>query len=351
MKRMIAIVSITMMIGLGTQAFAACCDYRVFGLEEFVQDSQYIDEGGKFAIETLQGKVLADLPEDAFTPFDDVICEGDILRVAFYHPKRRDLMESVQRINEQMGGFQVMNGQVSLPDIPPVSIVGKTLSEARQELRVQLKERMQDADVYLSFKEKLQNTIELTGFVTQSNIPVDGKIRLYEVLAKAALPPEANLFASYVMRNGCPLKLDLQRLLKEGDMSQNIIMRGGDKIFIGSPTDQVAMVMGEVGRQGLIPIIRGSMSLREALAIARGIPFTGDKKHMQVIRGGLQRTKIYTFSWKSMLYEPNNHLLLIPGDLVFISLAPITEWFLFVQQFEPVLRGLVTVQVIHAMSK
>ncbi len=51
---------------------------------------------------------------------------------------------------------------------------------------------------------------------------------------------------SYVVRNGEPLPVDLFKLMNQGDMSQNIVMRGGDKIFIANPRDANVMIMGEV---------------------------------------------------------------------------------------------------------
>ena len=71
--------------------------------------------------------------------------------------------------------------------------------------------------------------MELTGLVEISTVPVDGKIRLYEVIAKAHIAPQANYFKSYVIRQGQPLSIDLHQLIHKGDMSQNIVMRGGDK--------------------------------------------------------------------------------------------------------------------------
>ena len=45
-------------------------------------------------------------------------------------------------------------------------------------------------------------------------------------------------------RGGIPLKVDLHRLIKEGDMYQNIVMKPGDKIYLADPSEQVALIMG-----------------------------------------------------------------------------------------------------------
>ena len=53
----------------------------------------------------------------------------------------------------------------------------------------------------------------------------------------------ANLFMSYVIREGRPLPIDLYKLMNEGDMDQNIVMRGGDKIFIANDANDYRFII------------------------------------------------------------------------------------------------------------
>lgn len=322
------------------------CDYDTYGADEFVIDSYKIRQG-KLAILEMEGNPLAELSPDAMDEYVDQIDEDDILNIAIYHPTRKDLMDSVQFINESVGGFRVVQGKIELPDIGPVYVLGLTLEDARQVIQDEFRRDIRDVDVFLTYRERLTRKVELTGLVKTPTVPVDGKIRLYEVLAKAGIPPQANLFMSYVSRDGCPLAIDLHQLLNQGDMCQNIVMRGGDKIFIANTADATAMLMGEVGEPKPIPLPYGSISLREALVMARGIPYTGDRNRIQVIRGNLQCPKIYVLSWKHIIHLPNDSLLLMPGDTVYVSAKPITEWNQFISQLFPSLNGLQTGFVIY----
>jgi polysaccharide export outer membrane protein len=317
-----------------------CHKYDVFGADEFVIDSYKIRQG-KLAILDMEGVELGDLPCNAMDEYQDVIAEDDILNIAIYHPKRRDIMDAIQLINERVG-FRVSQGRVDLPDIPPIYVAGLTLEEARQAIQNCYRNHIQYIEVFINYRDRLSRKVELTGAVNTPVIPVDGKIRLYEVLAVAQVPNNANFFKSYVVRNGVQLPIDLYKLMSEGDMSQNIVMRGGDRIFIANPSDTTVMVMGEVGSPRAVNLPYGFMSLREALVSAGGIPFTGNRDCIQVIRGNLQNPKIYVLSWDHIIHLPNDSLLLMPGDTIYVSEKPITQWNRFIDQLLPSCLGVQT---------
>jgi polysaccharide export outer membrane protein len=317
-----------------------CHQYDIYGADEFVIDSYKIRQG-KQAILDMEGVDGGDLPCDAMEEYQDVIAEDDILNIVIYHPKRRDIMEAIQFVNEGVG-FRVSQGRVDLPDISPIRVAGLSLEEARQEIQSRYREQIQDVEVFLNYRDRLSRKVELTGAVSTPVIPVDGKIRLYEVLAVAKVPNNANFFKSYVVREGEQLPIDLYKLMNQGDMCQNIVMRGGDKIFIASPSDSTVIVMGEVGNPRAVNLPYGFMSLREALVSAGGIPFTGNRDCIQVIRGNLQNPKIYVLSWDHIIHLPNDSLLLMPGDTVYVSEKPITQWNRFIDQLLPSCLGVQT---------
>lgn len=327
-----------------------CETYNVVGPDDFVFDSGLIRQG-KIGIQELEGKAIEALPVDALDCHDDAIAEDDILNIVVYHPARFDLMTSIQFVNDKLGGFQVVEGSVCLPDMPPIEVIGLTLAQARQRIKYELSQQLQGIDVFLCYRERRSHKVDIAGFAAAASIPVDGKIRLFEVLALARLPPDANLFTSYIVRNGSKLNVDFYKLLKEGDMDQNIVVKGGDKIFIGYPTDSVALVLGEVIEPRPIPMPNGHLSLREALALAHGIPYTGNTNCIQVIRGGIECPKIYVISWNFMLHEQNENLLLMPGDIVYVSRKPIAEWNLVLLQLEPTIQAFFTAQTLYLLTK
>lgn len=323
-------------------SFLSCCSSPylgkdLFGADEFVLDSYKIREG-KFSILEMEGQSVEELNDSLLEEYQDRIHEDDILQIVLYNPKRIDLAEAIQTIGMSVG-YRVANGQILLPDSPPIHIAGLTLEEARLKIQNYYNHTIHDSEVFIAYKERIARKVELLGLTALPSVPVDGKIRLYDLLSKARVPPEANLFKSYIVRNGKMLPVDLQKLIKQGDMSQNIVMQGGDKIYIAETSAASLMVMGEVVRERAISLPNGYMSLRQALAEAGGIPYTGDKSYIQVIRGSICKPKIYTLSWEHVIHLPNDSLMLMPGDIVYVAAKPITEWNRFISQLLPSFSG------------
>ncbi|MDN3509496.1 MAG: polysaccharide biosynthesis/export family protein [Candidatus Neptunochlamydia sp.] len=311
---------------------------EVVGTDEFVIDSYKIKEG-KLSILEMEGCPLEILDPELLKEYTNTVDNGDVLKIALFHASRGDLSGAVRSIGETIG-YTVTDGEITLPDIPPIEVKGLKLSEARDRIQKAYDREIDGLEVFIAYQKRNVKKIELAGMVSQSSIPVNGKKRLFEVLAEAKVPTNANFFKSYLVRDGKPLPVDMHRLIKEGDMSQNVVMCGGDKIYIAESSATTIMVMGEVRKEGVFDLPSGSMPLREALALAGGIPYTGDKGVIQVIRGNILRPKIYTLNWKHVMRLPTSSMLLMPGDIVYVAATSITEWNRFIQQILPTLTSI-----------
>jgi len=320
------------------------CDLEVMGLCEFAEESSIAQEG-KYGIWEIEGK-CSEIDEGTLCEYVDLISEDDRLNIAVYHPTRIDLMVSVQELCQRIGGFRVTEGCIQLPGYEKVKVDGLTLNQAKEKIVTELRKDIKDIDVFIVFSERPSHKVEVSGMAVLADIPVDGKVRLYEIIAKAKIPPTANLHSSYVLRNGQFLKVDMVRLIKNGDMSQNIVMMPNDKVYIASPQDSSILVMGEVNRVGLIPLLNGALSLREALVLSGGIPYSGDRQNINVIRTQGDCPKIFVMSWYDLIHYPANQQLLVPGDVVYVSATPITEWSRFMDELKPTLLNLANAEVV-----
>ncbi len=160
----------------------------LFGADEFVLDSYKIREG-KFAILEMEGRDLGEFDESLLEEYQDTVHEDDILQVALYNPRREDVAHAVEYIGNRVG-YRVVNGEIALPDLPPVAVAGLTLEEARMKIQDQYGEHIRDTEVFLTYKDRIARKVELAGLVALPSVPIDGKIRLFDVLSKAEFLPK-----------------------------------------------------------------------------------------------------------------------------------------------------------------
>ena len=224
----------------------------LYGADEFVLDSYKIREG-KLSILEMEGVSCGEFDEALLEEYEDRIGEDDVLDIILYNPKRKDVASAIHTIGAA-GGYRVIKGEICLPDSPPMRVEGLTLEEARLKIQAYYNRQIADTQVFVKYQERIVRKVELMGLTGTSSIPVNGKLRLFDLLSMARIPVDANLFKSYVLRGGHPLPIDMTRLIKNGDMSQNIVMRGGDKVYIAEASASTLMVMGEVGRDRTIAL-------------------------------------------------------------------------------------------------
>src|SRR5690606_4087402 len=82
----------------------------------------------------------------------------------------------------------------------------------------------------------------------------------------------ASLRGAYVARGGKRLPINFRRLMREGDLSQNIPLRSGDVVFVPDNTVEQAFVFAgnanSAARGGAVPFRNSRLNLLQALAQA-----------------------------------------------------------------------------------
>lgn len=300
-------------------------------VQDFILDSYKISEG-KFSILEMEGLKFDTLDPSLLKEKEDVIEERDVLNIEIDHPTRLDLINTLRSIS-QSKGFEVIDDKIYIPNLGAIQVANLTLIEAQEKIQKRYLEEIENIEVFVTYKKKREKAVHIAGSVT-SIIPIDEKTRLFDVLSKVNIST-ANLFKSYVLRDNKFLAVDFHNLLKQGDMSQNIVMVNEDKIYIAQSSASKIMVMGEVAKQSAIDIPDGSISLKQALAEAGGLLPTANKSYIQIFRTNVKNPKIYLLNWQQIVELPNRALLLMADDIVYVSMSPITQWNRFVTQILP----------------
>ncbi len=244
------------------------------------------------------------------------------------------------------------DGKIYYSLLPALDVWGLTLAQARGLLETNLARYFPAPQVELTLREVGSKYVWLMGRLTRPGIYVlPGPVSLLESLAMAGGTARstsqrmsqdlADLNHSFVMRQGQFLPVNFQRLLREGDTSQNIMLQPDDFVFVPSSLAQEVYVLGAVAGPHAVPYI-DQMSLVGALSAVSGpvkynfmsasaSPFFKDALLSQVaiVRGSLAEPKIAIVDAGAILKGAAPDVPLEAGDIVYIPNAP----FRFIKNF------------------
>lgn len=131
----------------------------------------------------------------------------------------------------------------------------------------------------------------------------------------------ADLRRSFLIRDGELVPIDFYRLIKEGDMTQNVVLRPDDFIYVPSAAAKDLYVLGAVR----VPKAVGwteSTTLISAIANAGGTIKDAYLSHVGIVRGSLAQPKIAIVNYRDIVSGRSPDVLLEPRDIVYVPFSP-----------------------------
>ena len=130
----------------------------------------------------------------------------------------------------------------------------------------------------------------------------------------------ADYSRSFVLRNGKRLPVDFNRLLKGGDLSQNIFLEPDDFIFVRPMELANVYLLGAVGSQ-MFPY-RRDLTVSDLLITAGGTVKYAQNGRVVIVRGGLTDPKIAMVDYHAIVTGKEVNVRLQPGDIVYVPYTP-----------------------------
>ncbi|MEO5802047.1 MAG: SLBB domain-containing protein [Verrucomicrobiota bacterium] len=131
----------------------------------------------------------------------------------------------------------------------------------------------------------------------------------------------ADLRRSFVIRKGKMLPVDFQRLLKEGDMSQNIYLQADDFVYLPPAASRDIYVLGAVAQPRAVAYSE-DMTLVSAIANASGTAQYAYLSHVAIVRGSLTEPTIAIVDYKDIITGRAPNVVLQPRDIIYVPLKP-----------------------------
>lgn len=218
-------------------------------------------------------------------------------------------------------------GSISYLNVRTMPAIGKTIVELRHDLTEQLKNYYKSPHLSITATNFIGDHYTIVGEVrTPGKKLLTGNTTILSALSQAGgftnrlyrdqTIDLVDLERSFLAREGKYVPVNFERLVRFGDMSQNLILQEGDYLYMASFVQPKVYVLGEVNRCTTITYL-DTMSLAEALAEGGGLTLRASSR-VYVIRGSLDCPITYCIDVNRILKGYACDFWLEPGDIVYV---------------------------------
>ncbi len=225
-------------------------------------------------------------------------------------------------------------GNINLPLLDDLNVLNLTAAEAEQKIEdLYRKDFLHDPHVSVYIKEHMSKQITIVGAVQEpGTYDYISRRKLLDVLALGdGLADDAGSLA-YITRSDpktgemANYVVDLEDLIKNGNMAYNHPILGGDVIFI--PESGYCFVDGAVRKPGTYPL-SGNMTITEAITLAGGLAGWADDDKIKLIRfmGRGAERQVVSLSYTDLQAGLGDSLELQDQDIIFAESSSSGKFF------------------------
>ncbi len=271
----------------------------------------------------------------------------DILNITVWEHPELTIPAGEFRSAESAGNVVGEDGNIFYPYAGIVKAAGKTVEEIRAELTAKLSKYIEQVQLDVRVTAYRSQRVYVVGEVAQQGIQLvkDIPLTVLEAInAAGGVTANADQRNITLTRDGKTYSINLLSLYEGGDISQNVMLKGGDVLNVPDQLFNKVFVLGETasagsgaGRGRSLFLNKGRMTLMEAISDGGGVnQDISDPSRIFVFRGGLGKPEIFHLDAKS----PDALLLadrfpLEPRDVVYVDRAEGIRWNQIVAQIQP----------------
>ncbi|WP_347555463.1 polysaccharide biosynthesis/export family protein [Robbsia sp. KACC 23696] len=231
--------------------------------------------------------------------------------------------------NDPTGYTVQPNGTIFFPYAGTVSVGGRSTDDVQHALVRALSRYINMPQVTVRILAYRSQQVQLTGqFKTNGTLPItDHPLTMADAISRAGGASDTgDLQRVRLIRDGKTTIVNAYALLDRGDVSQNVLLQGGDVVNVPDQIDSRVFVLGEVIKPTTLYMNKGRLTLADAVTGAQGVDNTAaNVREVFVFRGGRDNPtepQIYQLD----MTQPGSLLLaaqfqMDPLDVVYVGTA------------------------------
>lgn len=237
------------------------------------------------------------------------------------------------------------DGKIYFNVLPGIDVWGMTVAQARERLVQEMQKFVREAQpISITLLSAESQRIWVLGRLNKPGVyRLSGPMTLLEAISEAGGPSPASTFATmsgamaasgrgatdeaadlsraFVIRQGRMLPIDFHKLLREGDMTQNIYLQPDDFVYLPSGRVGDVHVLGAVTTPRAVTF-QNRLTLVQSVAQAGGTLRDAYPSHVAIVRGSLTQPKVAVVDFHAIVKGQSPDVLLEPQDIVYVPHSP-----------------------------
>jgi polysaccharide biosynthesis/export protein len=266
----------------------------------------------------------------------------DIVQVTVWEHPELTMPLGSYRSDDAVGQLIGGDGAMFYPYAGQIPVAGKTVAELRLTILESLSKVLNNPqiDVRLiksqSQKAYVQGSVQKAGVVPISDVPIS----LLDAINQCGGVNElGDMSRVELTRDGETTPINLLATYPPQAGPSDIILKDNDVIRVAGQDEAKIYVMGEVTKQQALPLIKGKMTLSQALAEVGGLQVnTAKSQGIYVIRMDVTPDTINVYHLNSqnpLALVFGDQFQLKPNDIIFVDATGLARWNRVVSQILP----------------
>jgi polysaccharide biosynthesis/export protein len=275
----------------------------------------------------LEEKAFASFPRDPVKP-EMLRAPKDLYRLG---PGDSVTVEIPGEANSQVNLIVGPDGKVYYQLLPGTMVWGLALNEVKAALETGLKKFVRvPPDLTVTLRQANSRNVWVLGNVATPGLyPLATPCTVLEAITLAGgtlISPGSpdgfcDLQRSFLMREGKLVPVDFDKLLRGGDLSQNVFLQPNDFLYLRSGVTRNVYVLGAVALPNMVPY-SDQLTLAGAILSAGGPVQYAYVSQVAIVRGGVTQPRIATVDFKQVIRGQAPDVRLQPGDIVYVPYVP-----------------------------